>query len=271
MKVYDAFLFFNELDLLEIRLNELDPVVDVFVIVESTKTFSFKDKPLYYDMNKDRFSKFSHKIKHVVVSDTPNIPPDPAKGHNRHKIEHFQRSCIDRGVVDCDPDDLIIMSDVDEIFRPENVAQAIDILSRQKLCSFVQRFFYYYLNGLCVQNGAPAPWNGPVACFKRDYFDAQLLRNDRGTKEKEKIHNAGWHFSYLGGAEKIIEKIEAYAHAEWDNGRIKDKGALERKISSGVDIFERPNRPNQRYISIDASFPKYVQDNVEKLAHLIKR
>lgn len=271
MKVYDCFLFFNELDLLELRLNELDDVVDVFVLIECTKTFSFKDKPLYFLENRDKFARFLHKIKHVIVDDTPNLPIDPSKGHNYHHIEHFQRACIDRGVSDCDAEDLIIISDVDEIFRPENIQQAIKLLQKQKLVGFEQLFFYYYLNGLCVQNGRAAPWNGPVACLKRDYCGAQKLRDDRGSSQPERIHNAGWHFSYLGGPDKIIQKIESYAHREWDNDRIKDKQRLEQMIAVGSDIFERPNRPHQVYVPIDDGFPLYLRSNIERFEHLIKK
>jgi beta-1,4-mannosyl-glycoprotein beta-1,4-N-acetylglucosaminyltransferase len=270
LKVYDAFLFFNELDLLEIRLHELDSAVDMFVLVESTKTFSSKCKPLYYLENKERFARFADKIRHVVVDDTPDISPDPAKGHSRHKVEQYQRACLDRGLVGCCADDMVIVSDVDEIFRPVDVQRAKELLTRQRFVLFEQKFFYYYLNGLCVQNGVPAPWNGPVASLARNYIGGQKMRDDRGTRERERLRNAGWHFSYLGGIERIVEKIESYAHAEFDNGTIKDKESLASKIGRGVDIFNRPNRPNQKYIAIDESFPKHVRDNMERFSHLVK-
>ena len=272
MKVYDAFLFFNELDLLEIRLNELDSVVDVFVLLECTKTFSFKDKPLYYLENKERFEKFAHKIKHVIVDDTPdNLPADPVRGHNRHKIEQWQRAQLDRGVIDCQPDDVILISDIDEIPRAENITKALDMLNRQNFVGFEQRFFYYYLNGLCVQNGREAPWNGPVAVRKSNYIGAQKMRDDRGIHQPDRIRNAGWHFSYLGGVEKIIEKLESFAHAEHDNSNIKSHDRLAQKIAAGQDIFDRANKPTQKYIAIDSTFPKYILDNLEKFGHLIKR
>ena len=68
---YDIFTFNNELDMLEIRLNVLNDYVDYFVIVESTETFSGVPKPLYYELNKNRFSEFHHKIIHHIVTDTP--------------------------------------------------------------------------------------------------------------------------------------------------------------------------------------------------------
>lgn len=271
MQVIDAFLFFNELDLLEIRLNELAQVVDKFLIVECTKTFSGKNHELCYAANMQRFKQFHDKIEYVVINDTPDFAPDPARGHNRHLIERWQRAQIDRGLKRCAQDDLIIISDVDEIFHPKNVQHAFKILKDQKKVGFQQRFFYYYLNGLCVQNGQDAPWWGPVACRYRDFPSAQVIRDDRGKNEPHFIDNAGWHFSYLGGVDKIVEKIEAYAHQENDTSYIKDKDRLARRIAAGQDIFDRQGRPHQVYIPIDNSFPRYLQNNINKFEHLIKR
>ncbi|MGN1154117.1 MAG: hypothetical protein ACI4S3_08815 [Candidatus Gastranaerophilaceae bacterium] len=91
--IYDCFTFFNELDLLEIRLNILNDVVDKFVLVEATKTFTGQDKPLYYNDNKEKFSAFNAKIIHVVVDDYPSIGLETAWGY-----ENWQRNCISRGL-----------------------------------------------------------------------------------------------------------------------------------------------------------------------------
>ena len=85
--IYDCFTFFNEFDLLEIRLNELDSVVDKFVLVEATKTFSGKDKPLYFNENKNKFNKFLNKIIHVIVDEYPNLNGDwVIENHQRNEI-----------------------------------------------------------------------------------------------------------------------------------------------------------------------------------------
>lgn len=106
--IYDCFTFFNELELLEVRLHELSGVVDKFVLVEATQTFTGRPKPLYYAENRERFSRFHEQIIHVIVDDSP-------KSDNPWTIEHFQRNCIARGLTQCRPDDWIMVSDADEI------------------------------------------------------------------------------------------------------------------------------------------------------------
>src|SRR5205823_1107096 len=106
--IYDCFLFFNEVELLEIRLHDLSAVVDRFVLVESPVTFSNKPKPLYYADNRDRFKAFEDRIIHVVVDDNP--PADSPFDRENH-----QRNCIARGLAACHPDDVVLISDLDEI------------------------------------------------------------------------------------------------------------------------------------------------------------
>lgn len=124
--IYDCFAFFNELDLLEIRLNELDPVVDKFVLVEATRTFQKQPKPLYFEENKSRFKDFEHKIIHVVVDEYPNF-------FSRFRIptpmdyDNHQKNQIIRGLKDAKPDDVIIYSDLDEIPRAEKIMQYKDV------------------------------------------------------------------------------------------------------------------------------------------------
>ena len=119
--IYDCFIFFNEIDLLDLRLNELDSVVDKFVIVESTETFSKKKKTLFFNENKERFSKFKDKIIHIIVDDSPELTKTSSDPGGRWNIEHFQRNCIERGLVDCKPEDIILVSDVDEIPRKSSI------------------------------------------------------------------------------------------------------------------------------------------------------
>ncbi|MFZ2310324.1 MAG: N-acetylglucosaminyltransferase, partial [Patescibacteria group bacterium] len=136
--IYDCFTFFNELDLLEIRLNILDGVVDKFVLVEATKTFSNIDKPLYFNENKERFKKFEDKIIHIIVDDYPVF--ETAWTYDWH-----QRNCIARGLVNCKLDDVILVSDLDEIPDPSKIIEYKDYPGVKV---FKQRMFYYFLNNL---------------------------------------------------------------------------------------------------------------------------
>jgi hypothetical protein len=111
MKVIDCFIFYNELDMLEFRLNDLNDLVDYFVLVECIKTHSNNDKELYFENNKTRFSKFLDKIIHIIVKD--NIP----QTSNSMDRENYQRNCIDEGIkkLSLNNDDIIIIADLDEI------------------------------------------------------------------------------------------------------------------------------------------------------------
>lgn len=273
--IYDCFLFFNELDLLEIRLNELDDVIDKFVLVESSRTFSSKTKPYYFDQNRDRFKRFLHKIIHVKVDDLPPIPPRQGRMgtfHNRHDVESFQRNCVSRGLVDCNPNDIILLSDIDEIPRPQSVRESIKILEKDKnsFITFTQKFYYYFLNGLCVNNKEPEPWLGTTACIFSSYPGSQGMRDMR-RKSSHTLQNAGWHFSFLGGEDAIAYKIESFAHAEWDNEKVKDRKRLKQSIETGQDIFGRNDKPRQVYVKIDDTFPKYLLENLDKYSHLVRK
>ena len=112
MKVYDCFTFFNELDLLEIRLNELYNSVDYFVIAEANMSHSGKPKDYVLEENWERFKPFQDKIRYLKIDDFPVT-------HNSWVREKFQRDALSRGFTDMQSDDLIIISDLDEIPRAE--------------------------------------------------------------------------------------------------------------------------------------------------------
>ena len=117
--VYDCFPFFNELELLELRLNELDGIVDKFVLVEATKTQTGLPKPLYFAENRARFDAFANKIIHIIVDDMPS-----GDGTRAHWVrERLQRNSIAKGLVNCNPQDIIMVSDVDEIPNVQTLAR----------------------------------------------------------------------------------------------------------------------------------------------------
>jgi len=273
MAIYDCFLFFNELDLLEIRLNELNEVIDKFVLVECSTTFSSKEKPLYFEESKQRFSKFLDKIIHVKVLDTPDLPSKPGRlgtYHNRHEIEGYQRDCIARGLITCNPDDVVLISDIDEIPKVDAILQAKNLLNQNSnTVTFKQRFFYYYINGLCVSGNNEIDWFGTTACLFKNFQGAEKMRKQRGSATNN-LNNSGWHFSYLGGVENIALKIESFAHAEWDNDQVKNRDRLKNVVESGMDLFGRHEKQRQVYIKLDASFPQYILNNTQKFSNLIK-
>lgn len=270
--VYDCFAFFNELDLLEIRLNELNDVVDKFVLVEATRTFQKEPKPLYFEENKERFEPFLDKIIHIVVDKYPNFwakfrVPTP------WDYDNGQKEYILEGLKDCKPDDVVIISDLDEIPNPEKVQEYKD---KTGIRVFNQRFYCYFLNCMILwaqqENKPPHLWPGSVMLNYKDLTTIKKVRTFFRVGEKAPdytlIENGGWHFSYLGGIDKIISKIESLAHPEVNKAEYKDRERIKELIESGKDIFGR-EQLGHKFVPMDGSFPGYIMENQEKFADLI--
>lgn len=246
--IYDGFIFYNELELLEIRLNELDPLVDRFILVEADVTHSGKKKPLVFQENKHLFEKFLPKITHVVVSDMPG-------GQDPWPREAFQRNCISRGIPkDAKDTDLLIVADVDEIPKAATIAKALPITSPKALDMGA---YSGYLNVL---------WGGwshakicPIALVRK--YGAQIVRH----KGHAHIQDAGWHFSYLGGPERVCDKMSAFSHQEAEVQKHNNLDSMREIFRSGGGVFGGVNV----YLELDNSFPKYVVENREKFKHLI--
>ncbi len=288
--IYDCFTFFNELDLLEIRLNVLKDTVDKFVLVEATRTHQGKSKALFYEENKSRFSKFHAKIIHVILDEYPSFF---SKWRNPRPwdLEKNQRNGISKGLGNCLPEDIIIVSDLDEIPDPVKIKEYVSVPGVKV---FEMRNFYYYLNSVCTEQSEKY-WLGSVMSSYKDFRKPQDLRNVgnklRGEKMKilkdrnyrwrksllnpifrnpiSLIKNAGWHFSYLGGEDKIIQKLEAFAHTEYNTDSFKNKLAIKEAILSGKDIFARGFQYEN--IVLDESYPAYLLQHQDKYVHLIKK
>ena len=201
--IYDCFTFFNELDLLEIRLNTLDKVVDKFIIAEATVTHTNRPKPLYYAENKARFKKFKDKIIHVVIEDSPdvNVP---------WIIINHQMSVVTRGLkgLKPKPNDTIIISCVDEIPKPERIIEYKDKPGKHKV--FLQNFSYYFLN--CFDYTVDGKWDGARMFSYKDLMTYPTPYIARFTKPDLLIPDGGWHFSFIGDIKKIQYKMTAMAH-----------------------------------------------------------
>jgi beta-1,4-mannosyl-glycoprotein beta-1,4-N-acetylglucosaminyltransferase len=231
MKVYDCFIFNDELDLLETRLKYLDNITDHFVLVESARTLSGNIKPLHYEANKDRFAAFHHKIIHLVA---------PVNDMKAWDYEFFQRNYIKKGLEQCKEDDLIFISDADEII---DIKAILSIADPQQPALIELPMNYYFLN---VSTNASffvnlvAPWS-----FIKDkdlgfrYKNYPTLTDNRITTKQ--VHT-GWHFSYLYGWDigKYQEKIRSFSHQEYHTAYFLDEKRIERCLQFGIDIFERP-------------------------------
>lgn len=287
-KLYDCFLFYNELDILDIRLNLLKDIVDKFVVLESTVTFSGKPKPLTFQENKHLFAPFLDKIIHVVVDDTPDdfsnlhfiATPETkldminnkvlkhvneSTGWSRHEKqwgrEIYQRESLIKGLLECSEDDVVLVSDVDEIPNPASLSKLLTLIDKNDVIDFKQNMFYYHIDLLKEKN-----WSGPkLASFKT--LANISLNGLRANKFTTKILNAGgWHISFMGGVQRIQTKIEAYAHQEFNNQYIKSN--IEKNINQKNDLFFRGTKLAK--INIEEEYPKEFLDLVRnKYAYLI--
>lgn len=256
-RLFDCFTFFNELDLLEIRLETLDSVVDFFVIAEAPITYRADPKPLYFELNKQRFAKFLPKIRHIIVDDLPT-----EKGFDQNwQRETLQRAALERGLADARDDDIIMLSDLDEIPTPAKIKEAINW--HDTLRVFHMRFFSYFAN--CESHPGNAYWVGTgmteyrLAKGRFEYVLKKLpthlrmrpnasLRKRISMRLKEasilltrslrikRIRNGGHHFSWLGGADKVMQKrgaISIHGGEVFPEDYLTDSGA-EKVVSKAI-------------------------------------
>ncbi len=276
--IYDCFQFFNELDILKIRLNVLSPVVDRFVISEATETFSGLKKPLYYEENKALFAEFQDKIIHVVVEDTPE--------GGTHERDTFQKNAVTRGLADCTDEDIIIFSDLDEIPNPDKIQEILRDFQEDKIYHFAQRLFYCYLNMEEVSGSllsyagefdgvARKKWIGTKMLSYKLLREQNLLLGELRFPERKEIgvrvEDGGWHFGYMGGhgqkdiKKRVQEKVVSAAHQEYNSRHVLLN--VTDRIKDGKDLFGR----NAQFVrcEIDESFPQYIREHQKELDFLI--
>lgn len=242
--VYDCFLFFNELDILTIRLHEMAPHVDQFVLVESVETFRGNPKPLYYLENKERYKEFENKIIHVILDERTNhVSP--------WDRETFQRNQIMRGLKSAKPDDTIFISDLDEIVRREKILDIVKEIRQDSIGKCEQTMYSFHFNILC-----PHPWPWGTVVMGYNWLKNKTPQQAREISKASASHlfdQAGWHFSWMGGIKINVEKLEAFSHAELDLPKNKTAAAMKR----GLGLHE------WQPVEINRSFPHYVVDHLD--------
>jgi len=234
VKVFDLFPFFNELDLLDLRLAELDPVVTDYGVSELPRTFTDKPKTLHFWANRDRWLEgrvFHHHLHQAIPSG-----PHPT-------VDWFQRRTLGQYLGGAEADDVVLLSDVDEIPNRERIREYIAAGTDHPV---VCRMHLYYHR---VDLLDASPWLGTVICRRKNLGcevpDMQQLREDRGSFPV--IENGGWHFSWLGDGKAIAEKLDAVdilrENAIYGARGIqeppRDPGFLESCYQDGKDLFRR--------------------------------
>ena len=264
MKIYDCFSYWDEDLLLDLRLKILNDHVDYFVIVEGNNTWQNNSKKLKFNIN--RFPNFKKKIIYIPVEDMPD-------GDDPYLRENFQRNCILRGLKSSSEDDIIIISDLDEIPNPKSIDQ---FEKKMKYAVFRQNHYYYKINLQSTQNPY---WLGSRISVKKFLKSPQWLRDLKFKKRpfwrvdklrlNNIIENGGWHFSNLKNAEQLLYKYKNLCETN-DPYHFKEKidqkylqiGEIEKKIISGKDIIGREDVYKAK--KLDKSFPNQILQNVEK-------
>ena len=265
MALYDCFMYFDEDMLLDIRLNTLNNIVDKFIIAEGTRTHSGEEKKLNFDIKK--FSKFKDKIEYLIIDDIPlNVTKYKKDWSASHIMDQYQRNSLDRGLKNCDGNDLIMISDLDEIPNPKKINE-FDI--KKKYACFIQKNFHQKIN---LINKTIEGWPGTKICQKKYLKSPQWLR-DIKIKERpfwkiykpqqpQIIENGGWHFNDLKKPEDISKKFKSGAHQEENIDEYTNIENITNRIREKKDLLGR----NYKYeaINIDNSFPDYILNNKDK-------
>lgn len=257
--IYDCFPFFNELDLLEIRLHELANTVDYFVLSEATVTHQNTPKPLYYDLNKDRFRDFKDKIIHNVITDASSV----YKG-NAWNIDYYMHNNIhSKGIIK--DDDLVIIGDADQIVS----SRALKTLDLSKSHYFDMIYSYYFFN--CVHLNMT--WGSSFITKKSNiHCPASTIRYDpkKSGIPFFQVANGGWHFSYMGGIASIKQKIKAFSDVTVNRPEFLDDNHLIKAINEGKDLYNRTCEGRMGFVPLDDRFPEYVLKNKDKFSTHIR-
>jgi len=294
IKIYDVFTFFDELDLLEIRLSILDDYVDYFVIVEATETFSGIPRSLCYEQNKQRFEKWKHKIIYHVVDDVPTdeddlreklsndknlsdldremmsnaITGDTLGKDGNGKVittwlkEYYVKESIKKALVGLRDEDICYISDLDAIWNPELI---IDY-SKDDVFKLRQIGYMYYLNNRSNQEDWHG-WAGTIVTKYKNIRNTCLshLRSHRKMKSKYIfLRNGGWHFSFLGGYEGAKKKLEQYAHF-WYEPK-KNLPDLEKRVANNQDYRGK----NIKLQKDERGLPKFLLNSKEKYKNFFR-
>ena len=292
MNIFDCFMYFDEDLLLDLRLNSLNKYVNMFVIAEATYTHNGTKKKLNFNVN--NLKKFKDKISYIVDDQHPSnileineIDSDEKKGEklilNGMARDYFQREYLAKGLIEAKDEDLILVSDLDEIPNLRN----LDLNSiGNNIFIFEQKIFYYKLN-LIYEDFL---WQGTRAIKKKNFLSPQWLRNIKGKNypiwrldaffSKKKYSNikfvkdGGWHFTCLKTPEQLEKKLLNFAHHyEFEKSGLKiediKKYISEKRIIYDYKADQKKYKWSGQSILKkieNESLPGYVSDNLNKFS-----
>ena len=265
MKVYDCFMYFDEDMVLDLRLNILNDHVHKFIIAEATRDHAGNEKKLNFDIK--NFIKFKDKIEYLIIDDLPvNVPKFKKNWVSAHIRDQHQRNSLYKGYKDCNSDDLIMISDLDEIPDPKKIKE---FKFENKYACFIQKNFHLKIN---LINKTVCDWPGTKICVRKFLKSPQWLRNIKTKtqafwkfykpKQPQLILDGGWHFNDLKNPENLRKKILSGAHQEENIPEINNIEKIKERLKNLKDIRGR----NYQYekLELDNRFPEYIINNQKK-------
>ena len=296
MRVYDCFIFYNEFELLELRLKALWDVVDYFVIIEANRKHNGEPKDFEFPKRAEEYEKFWSKLRYIKA-DLLNVP---YKGSGDWSIENAQRNMILRGIDDAAPDDLIFISDLDEIPAPDilqrlqenkvaliapqvlplTVANKGVIFPAQLFVPVIhflelgavvmaQKFFYYYFDTCSAKE-----WYGTILTKRKHLTMPQVLRDLRLSLPR--ASEGGYHFSYMGGVDRVINKMTSIVDGNelvvQSGGKLIDRKHIEESMSKGESMFNSIPILKENFSPFDARniHLPHLDEFLKKYPHFLR-
>lgn len=274
-KIYDLFMINTELDLLEIRLNELKDHVDYFVILESASTFTGLSKPLHLEDNWEQFSAFHNQIIYQVLNDTGFYSTITWDHEDLQRNAMFDQVFPNlSGERQANPGDVILVSDIDEMPRPATL-QVLRNCQYPRRLTLRGHFYYYSFQWL--HRGAE--WPHPQATiYEGDKtIRPANLRNGEGGNvvqmqlDKADLWNAAWHCSFcFATLEEMVNKMSSFSHTRLNQPEFRDPTSIVARVRNGLDLFDREEQYYDR-IGWNEDIPEYMKTHKEQFSYMLDR
>jgi hypothetical protein len=258
MKIYDCFIFYNEFELLDLRIAEMYDHVDYMVLVEGNTTFQNQPKNFNFAQKAKDYEHLT-KLIYIGIEDMP-MSLDPWQN------ERYQRDSIMLGIEDADDDDLIIISDIDEILRPETIVQLRK--NQADIYGFRMPLFNFKFNYMLSTQDKYSVWSG--ALKKKLLVSPEDFRRQRHALNNmtwqyndgtiQIIEHAGWHFTYLGNDDFAKNKIQSFAHSDDNRPEVLNKIDIDNSIKLGRGI----KLDNPDYLFNAVALDDYLPDSIVK-------
>ncbi len=278
--IYDTFMFFDELDMLEIRMHILDLAVDYFVINEADTTLVGTPKNMIFKENEERFQRFKKKIIYHPIHNAGLEFED-----QWHREIYQKNSCID-ALKGCSGHDIVIFSDLDEIPNPEKILEYVPNFDPEIIYHFAQDMYYFFINykntdGSLLAACGEFPgvkdkkWLGSKMCsysmLQKTGCD-QIRHKEAIQKNSVRISDGGWHFTYMGGAKSKVQdrvraKLAAFSHTEYNKWIYYNKVSIWLSIHAGRDLLGRGAKFKK--VPLDESYPGWLTDHYKDYPHLV--